>query len=107
MHTRLRRAIWTLLPAALLLVAATAAQACPGCKEALAANDPNHQNIVRGYFWSILFMMGMPYLTLCSFGGYMYLLVRRSRAAQQASDEAQAATDELVDVVEQLDEPKV
>src|ERR1043166_8824416 len=72
MHMRiLRRGLWAMMPAVLLLAAATIAEACPGCKEALNANDPNHQNIVRGYFWSILFMMGMPYVTLVSFGGYL------------------------------------
>jgi heme/copper-type cytochrome/quinol oxidase subunit 2 len=91
------------MPAVVLLATATVAQACPGCKEALAASDPNQQNIVRGYFWSILFMMGMPYLMLCGFGGYMYLLVRRARAAKEAGDEAQAETEIVAESVEQID----
>jgi hypothetical protein len=46
----------------------------------MAANDPEHEHMVKGYFYSILFMMGMPYLLLSSFGLYMYLEVRKARA---------------------------
>ncbi|MFV2069319.1 MAG: hypothetical protein ACC645_20335, partial [Pirellulales bacterium] len=49
------------------------------CKNALVENDPAHQSMVAGYFYSILFMMSMPFLLLGSFGSYAYLLVRRSR----------------------------
>ena len=71
------------MPLLVLLAAAAVAQACPGCKDALAANDPDHQNIVRGYFWSILFMMSMPFLILGSFSAYMYYEVRKARAARE------------------------
>jgi hypothetical protein len=37
--------------------------------------------VVRGYFWSILFMMSMPFAVLGSFSGYLYLLVRQARSA--------------------------
>jgi heme/copper-type cytochrome/quinol oxidase subunit 2 len=105
MHLRatLRNSVRAAMPLVILFTAAAVAQACPGCKDALAANDPDHQNIVRGYFWSILFMMGTPYLMLCGFGGYMYLLVRRARAAKQSAEEA-SATNETEIVAEQFDE---
>ena len=45
--------------------------------------------MVKGYFYSILFMMGMPYLLLMSFGLYMYREVRKARAR----DAAKAAAD--------------
>jgi hypothetical protein len=50
----------------------------------MAANDPEHEHMVKGYFYSILFMMGMPYLLLSSFGLYMYLEVRKARARDAA-----------------------
>jgi hypothetical protein len=50
----------------------------------MAANDPEHEHMVKGYFYSILFMMGMPYLLLSSFGLYMYLQVRKARARDAA-----------------------
>jgi hypothetical protein len=75
---------------AVLLVAAGTASACPGCKDALAANDNQGGNLVAGYFWSILFMMSMPFIIVTTFGGSMYLSVRRARAAQAAQQLAQA-----------------
>jgi hypothetical protein len=75
---------------AVLLVVAGTASACPGCKDALAANDNQGGQLVAGYFWSILFMMSMPFLIVITFGGSMYLSVRRARA-QQAAQAQQAA----------------
>ena len=72
-----------------VLLAASVASACPTCKDGLASNDPEHAHMVRGYFYSILFMMGMPYLLLTSFGLYMYREVRKARVR----DAAKAAAD--------------
>ena len=70
--------------AALAFVALTTGvvQACPGCKQALANADGEHANMVNGYFWSILFMLSMPFTLLGLFAGSMYLAVRRARKAQ-------------------------
>jgi hypothetical protein len=43
----------------LLLVGSDTAFGCPTCKDQLA-NDPAAQSLVRGYFYSILFMLSMP-----------------------------------------------
>jgi heme/copper-type cytochrome/quinol oxidase subunit 2 len=56
------------------------AAACPGCKEAVAANDPEKSRMARGYFWSIIFMLSMPPAIVCTLGGYFYYEVRRARA---------------------------
>ncbi len=89
--TTIRHWKWT-WPLVVVLLLAAVAQACPNCKEALASSDPQQQNMVRGYFYSILFMMSMPFLILGSFSSYMYLEVRRARAAkakeQQSGDDA-------------------
>jgi hypothetical protein len=69
---------------ALLLVTGVA-QACPNCTNSLAGGDEASQQLVRGYFWSILFMMSMPFAILFGLGGYMYLEVRRARARQAAT----------------------
>ena len=47
-------------------------QACPNCKDALAANSEGGADLVRGYFYSILFMMGMPFTLLGAFSFSMY-----------------------------------
>jgi choline-glycine betaine transporter len=84
------RVVYRLMPfvLALLIVAAcvTSADACPTCKVALASHDKAHGDLVSGFFWSILFLLSMPFVLLGSFSTYCYLLVRKARA--QAAGEA-------------------
>lgn len=63
------------------------------CKAALGSQDRAHGDWVGGFFWSILFMVSMPFVLLGSFSTYMYVLVRRARreAAQRQSVVAGAA----------------
>ena len=69
---------WTLL--VLLLVAvAEVSHACPTCKEAVSEHGGN---LVQGYFWSIIFMMSMPFLILSGLSTMFYLDVRRARRRQ-------------------------
>lgn len=81
----MRRAVRGLILIAAFVVALLAVQAaavaCPTCGEALG-----HQNngYAKGFYYSILFMMGTPYLILCTFCGCMYWKVRRARAARAA-----------------------
>lgn len=62
------------------------AAACPTCKEQIAG-DPAAYNIARGYAWSIVFMLSMPFLILGGLGSYFYWEVRRAYA-KQAMEEA-------------------
>jgi heme/copper-type cytochrome/quinol oxidase subunit 2 len=68
---------------ALLLLAGCAASAvaCPTCKESLA-HDPASANLVRGYAYSILFMLSMPPLILGGLSAYFYWEVRKAKARQ-------------------------
>jgi hypothetical protein len=68
---------------ALALLIASVAAACPNCKEGLAQNDPHGQSIAAGYYYSILFMMSMPFAILGTFGGLAYLSIRRARNQAQ------------------------
>lgn len=80
MRKMLHRPSLVVLAAVLLLVVMTnVATSCPTCSESIAANDPAQAGIVRGYFWSILFMMSMPFLILASLSTYFYILVRAAR----------------------------
>jgi hypothetical protein len=82
----LSRTVWvTLMVALVLLAGAPAATACPSCKEALG-NSSGGGDLVSGFFWSILFMLSMPFLLLGSFGLYFYYLVRKARAAKPAAE---------------------
>ena len=69
-----------ILSAGLIVAAflATDALGCPNCKDALA-NDPAATALVQGYFWSILFMLAMPFTIFVGMSTYFYLLVRRAR----------------------------
>jgi len=75
----------------LVLLFATAAEACPGCAEAQAGQGPERANIVRGYFWSIVFMMSMPFLMVGGFGTYCYAHFRKVGQSQAAAPTTPAA----------------
>ncbi len=80
--------------AALLLLLAVwpeAVWACPTCKDGIASSDPTYNGMVSGYFWSILFMMSMPFLILSGLSLMFYLEVRKARRAA-ARAQAQPAS---------------
>ncbi len=72
-----------LLPAccvlALVLVVAAEAIGCPNCKDAVNASDPDGLNLARGYFYSILLMLAMPFTLAGSFAAYVWREVRRQK----------------------------
>jgi hypothetical protein len=67
------------LAVALLLTGVAAA--CPTCKDNLA-HDPAAQSLVRGYAYSILFMLSMPPLILSGLSAYFYWEVRKAKARE-------------------------
>jgi uncharacterized paraquat-inducible protein A len=75
---------------ALLIVALSAdlASACPTCREGLAENDPHGQSMAAGYYYSILFMMSMPFIILTTFGSFCYRSVKRAQAERDAAQTA-------------------
>lgn len=82
-----------LLPAAALaavLLVCEAASACPTCKAALSSHE-GKGDMVGGYFWSILFMMAMPFTILGSLSGLFYYEVRKARKKQSQGDENEAS----------------
>ena len=58
--------------------------ACPNCKDTLAQNDPARSGLALGFFWSILLMLGTPFLVTAGLGTYFYLLIRKARLAAAA-----------------------
>lgn len=71
---------------ALVAVAILAVEvsACPTCKESLA-DTPNGQSMAAGYYYSILFMMSMPFIILTTFGSFCYRSVKRAQAERDAA----------------------
>ncbi len=71
------------LPAAavllMVLLSASVVSACPTCKDSLMHDDPQAQTLVQGYFWSILFMMAMPFVIFGGLSSYFYFQIRKAR----------------------------
>jgi hypothetical protein len=59
------------------------AHGCPTCKDGIGATDPDGQNVARGYFYSILLMLAMPFTLAGSFGCYVWREMRRQQREQQ------------------------
>ena len=75
----LRPCLLPIFALALIVVLTSLASACPTCKDSLAASDPARQNMVRGYFYSILFMLSMPFTIFTCLSAYFYYEVRKAR----------------------------
>ena len=60
------KAVWTVLLILVMLIVPIVTEACPGCKE---LDDP----INKGFNWSILFMMAMPFTVFGLIGGTIFL----------------------------------
>jgi heme/copper-type cytochrome/quinol oxidase subunit 2 len=75
----------TAIAALLVVFCCSVAAACPNCSQGLA-DQPGGGDMVAGYFWSILFMMAMPFTIFTGIGGYMYFEVRKARKRQEKSD---------------------
>jgi hypothetical protein len=56
------------------------------------ASDPAQAGLVRGIFWSILFLLSMPFLILAGLGGYFYWLVHQAQRAIPSPPAGSAAT---------------
>ena len=63
---------------------------CPTCKDAVNTADPEGLNVARGYFYSILLMLAMPFTLVSSFGIYVWREMRRQRLAAPEHDDAPA-----------------
>ena len=67
----------------LVVVSAGEAFGCPTCKDGVAESDPEGMNLARGYFYSILLMLSMPFALAGSFGCYVWREMRRQRRAER------------------------
>jgi len=84
----LARLIGPGLAVAALLLAADAL-GCPNCKDGVNTSDPQGLNIARGYFYSILLMLAMPFTLAGSFAAYVWREMRRQkRLAEQPAQGA-------------------
>ena len=63
--------LWVSLLMVVMLIVPAYLEACPACK---TLDDP----IGKGFNWSILFMMAMPFTVFGLIGGTVYLQYRRA-----------------------------
>jgi hypothetical protein len=66
----------------LICLAAAEALGCPNCKDGFASSDPDAVNIARGYFYSILLMLAMPFTLAGTFGAYVWREMRKQQRSQ-------------------------
>jgi hypothetical protein len=52
---------------------------CPNCKDGVNTADPDGLNMARGYFYSILLMLAMPFTLAGSFAAYVWREMRRQK----------------------------
>jgi hypothetical protein len=69
------RQVFPMLALTLILLSGVDVRACPNCKEAVAEQE-NSGELKNGYYYSILFMIGMP-ATLLSVG--VFTVVRAAK----------------------------
>ena len=96
-YIRLRRCLRLAAVVAILAIMASDAVACPMCKAALGSQGRNHGDWVGGFFWSILFMLSMPFIIFSSLSAYMYVLVRRARRERSEREAAALRVEGFVD----------
>jgi len=70
-----------LLVALLLFGLGGEAWGCPTCKDGVIASDDAATNMARGYFYSILLMLAMPFTLAGCFGMYIWREYRRQQLA--------------------------
>jgi hypothetical protein len=69
----------------LVVVACGEAIGCPNCKDGVNTSDPEGLNLARGYFYSILLMLAMPFTLAGTFGCYVWREMRRQQREQAAA----------------------
>jgi hypothetical protein len=72
------------------ICSASVASACPSCQAALAS-DGSQGDLARGIYYSILFMMSMPFAIVGTFAGFAYRAVKREQ--RRLEDLKKAAAD--------------
>jgi hypothetical protein len=76
------RSLRVVLPVVLVTLVAGVAAACPTCRDGVAQNDPQGRSLAAGFYYSILFMMSVPYAILMTFGCLAWRSIRKARAEE-------------------------
>ena len=101
MPARVRGVVRLLLAFAVVMIVVSAGEAfgCPTCKDGVAESDPEGMNLARGYFYSILIMLAMPFTLAGSFGAYVWREMRRQELERRAGAAPGGTGDEGEDMI--------
>lgn len=91
MNLRVRRFLLTTACFALVLGITSVASACPSCRQALS-EDGSQGDLARGIYYSILFMMSMPFAIVGTFGCLMYRAVKRDQREREQRQSGEIAS---------------
>lgn len=78
--------VWT-------VVAAGTCSACPMCLEAIKGRSDGGGDLPLAFYYSILFMLSMPFVLTGAFGVYFYVLHRQGLAAAHAREVGETASE--------------
>jgi hypothetical protein len=81
LKTRFARLLIPAVAIVLVLGVCSAASACPSCQAALSG-DEAQGDLARGIYYSILFMMSMPFAIVGTFGTLAYRSIKREQRRQ-------------------------
>jgi hypothetical protein len=84
---RIGRIMIPAVVALLVLGTSSVASACPSCQQALY-HDASQGDLARGIYYSILFMMSMPFAIVGTFAGLAYRAVKREKRRQAELEQA-------------------
>ncbi|MDA1041175.1 MAG: hypothetical protein O3A37_12935 [Planctomycetota bacterium] len=70
------------------LLVASEAFGCPNCKDGFSTSDPDAVNVARGYFYSILLMLAMPFTLAGTFAAYVWREMRKQQRSQSQDQPA-------------------
>jgi len=86
-HLRIVRSLPLILGFGFALGFASTALACPTCRDALA-DSPQGQGLAQGFYYSILFMMSMPFIVLGTLVSVAYRSIQRANVEQDGAPTA-------------------
>ncbi len=90
---KVSRTIVTVVCLIVVLGSAAVASACPSCKAALNG-DGSQADLARGIYYSVLFMMAMPFAIVGTFGGLAYRAVKREQRRRAEAEQQRVSDDD-------------
>jgi hypothetical protein len=88
MRTIVSRVILPIVCTGVVIGSASVAWACPSCQQALASGQGD---LARGIYYSVLFMMAMPFAIVGTFATVAYRAVKREQRRQAAQSKTDRA----------------